>query len=123
MGSAHPAFFCGEGDEAADNVLKHRVGIHLGDVFMRANDVMGDGVNIAARLQAQAPAGGICISQVVYDVVKSKMTLNVVRLEERKLKNIKENIPMYHVRLEERTAAATAVAPRPYTPSKRVAAP
>lgn len=110
-------------EEAADNVLKHRVGVHLGDVFMRANDVMGDGVNIAARLQAQAPAGGICISQVVYDVVKSKMKLNVVRLEERKLKNIKENIQMYHVRLEEGPAPAPAAPPRPYTPFKPAEAP
>lgn len=111
-------------EDAAEDVLRHRVGIHLGDVFMRANDVMGDGVNIAARLQSQAPVGGICISQVVHDVVKSKMTLHVVRLEERRLKNIKENIPMYHVLLDAPRAAAVPLAPpRALAASKREEAP
>jgi class 3 adenylate cyclase len=81
-------------------ILRHRIGVHLGDVFVRADDVMGDGVNIAARVQAEAPAGGICISQVVYDVVKAKLKLDVVRLEPRKLKNIFETIQMYHLLLE-----------------------
>jgi class 3 adenylate cyclase len=85
------------------DILRHRVGVHLGDVFVRANDVMGDGVNIAARVQAEAPPGGICISQVVYDVVKAKLKLDVVRLEPRRLKNISETIQMYHLLLEQPT--------------------
>ncbi len=80
--------------------LRHRVGVHVGDVFVRANDVMGDGVNFAARVQAEAPNGGICISQVAYDLVKSRMELHVVRLEPRKLKNISGVVQMYHVLLE-----------------------
>lgn len=93
------------------DALRHRVGLHLGDVFRRANDVMGDGVNIAARLQSEAPVGGICISQVVYDVVKTKIELHVIRLEARKLKNIKESIQMYHVMLQ--APAPVAAAPTP----------
>jgi class 3 adenylate cyclase len=86
--------------DPADESLTHRVGIHLGDVFVNNDDVMGDGVNIAARLQSQAEPGGICISQTVYDVVKNKLELDVVKLEPRELKNISESITMYRVVLE-----------------------
>jgi class 3 adenylate cyclase len=93
-------------DPAAES-LTHRVGIHLGDVFVNKEDVMGDGVNIAARLQAQAEPGGICISQTVYDVVKNKLELDVVKLEPRELKNISEPVPMYRVLLEPPKARPT----------------
>jgi hypothetical protein len=102
-------------DQAAEltteEVLRHRVGVHLGDVVVAAGDVMGDGVNIAARVQAAAPPGGICISQDVYSVVKNKMKLDVVRLEPRQLKNINEPVQMYSVLLEpplQRVARKTA---------------
>ena len=49
---------------------------------MNDQDVMGDGVNIAARLQAEAEPGGICISQTVYDVVRNKLALHVTRIEQ-----------------------------------------
>jgi class 3 adenylate cyclase len=81
-------------------VLVHRVGIHLGDVFVNDQDVMGDGVNIAARLQAEAQPGGICISQTVYDVVKNKLALHVTRLGPRDLKNISQHITIYRLLLE-----------------------
>lgn len=80
--------------------LVHRLGIHLGDVFVNEQDVMGDGVNIAARLQAEAEPGGICISQTVYDVVKNKLALHVIRLGPRELKNISQHIPIYKLLLE-----------------------
>lgn len=80
--------------------LVHRLGIHLGDVFVNDQDVMGDGVNIAARLQAEAEPGGICISQTVYDVVKNKLALSVTRLGPRELKNISQHIPIYKLLLE-----------------------
>lgn len=78
-------------------VLEHRIGIHLGDVFIRDDDVMGDGVNIAARLQKEAGPGGICISQTVYEVVKNKLSLQVVSLGPRDLKNIRESVPAYQI--------------------------
>lgn len=80
--------------------LVHRLGIHLGDVFVNDQDVMGDGVNIAARLQAEAEPGGICISQTVYDVVKNKLVLHVTRMGPRELKNISQRIPIYKLLLE-----------------------
>lgn len=84
----------------ASQSLVHRLGIHLGDVFVNEQDVMGDGVNIAARLQAEAEPGGICISQTVYDVVKNKLALHVTRLGPRELKNISQHIPIYKLLLE-----------------------
>lgn len=88
--------------------LVHRLGIHLGDVFVNDQDVMGDGVNIAARLQAEAEPGGICISQTVYDVVKNKLALHVTRLGPRELKNITQHVPIYKLLLEASTLEAKA---------------
>jgi class 3 adenylate cyclase len=85
--------------DAKENLV-HRIGIHLGDVFVNDKDVMGDGVNIAARLQAEAEPGGICISQTVYDVVRNKLALQVTRLGPRELKNISQAIPIYKLLLE-----------------------
>lgn len=68
--------------------LQHRIGIHLGDVFRNNNDVMGDGVNIAARLQTEAVPGGICLSKTVYEVVHNRLPFYVNELGERRLKNI-----------------------------------
>lgn len=77
------------------------MGIHLGEVYLRNNDVMGDGVNLAARVQGEAPNGGICLSQAAYETVKDKLPdLHVIKLEPRKLKNISGIVQMYHVRLE-----------------------
>jgi class 3 adenylate cyclase len=104
---------------AAGEVFRHRIGIHVGDVFRKEDDVMGDGVNIAARVEAEAPPGGICISQTVYEVVKNKMELHVIRLEPRKLKNIREHIQLYHVLLEEPRQPAYAPAePMPVARAK-----
>jgi len=90
----------------ADQVLAHRVGIHLGDVVVNDQDVMGDGVNIASRLQAEAEPGGICISQTVYDVVKNKLALKATRLGPRELKNITDAIPVYRLLLEAQAMGA-----------------
>ena len=97
----------------ANESLTHRVGIHLGDVFVNDQDVMGDGVNIAARLQAEAEPGGICISQTVYDVVRNKLALHVTRLGPRELKNISQAIPIYRLLLEAQTMNGVVVEPEP----------
>jgi class 3 adenylate cyclase len=97
----------------AAEVLTHRLGIHLGDVFVGEQDVMGDGVNIAARLQAEAEPGGICISQTVYDVVRNKLELHVTRLGPRELKNISQSIPIYRLILEAQTVEEGAAMPSP----------
>ncbi len=82
---------------APEQRLEHRIGVHLGDVFFKDDDVMGNGVNIAARLQTEAHPGGICISQIVYDVVKSRVELNATYAGPLQLKNIQEPQPAYHI--------------------------
>lgn len=77
--------------------LLHRIGIHLGDVFFSQSDVMGNGVNIAARLQTEAHPSGLCISRIVYEVVKSRLDLDVTYAGPLRLKNIQELVPAYHV--------------------------
>lgn len=81
----------------AQDVLKHRIGIHLGDVFVSDDDVMGEGVNIASRLQQQAKPGGICFSQTVYDVVKNKIAVRAAFLGPTELKHIREKVPVYQI--------------------------
>ncbi|MGC1307869.1 MAG: adenylate/guanylate cyclase domain-containing protein [Phormidesmis sp.] len=75
----------------------HRVGVHLGDIFFNQQDMMGTGVNIAARLESEAHPGGICMSKVVYDVVKSRLDLDADYIGELLLKNIEEAVAAYHV--------------------------
>lgn len=99
----------------------HRVGVHLGDIFFNQQDMMGTGVNIAARLESEAKPGGICMSQVVFDVVKSRLELDASYIGELSLKNIGEAVPAYHVwplgmRPEEADDTTEAVAPLRVTP-------
>ncbi|UBF27793.1 adenylate/guanylate cyclase domain-containing protein [Kovacikia minuta CCNUW1] len=84
---------------APHDALKHRIGIHLADIFINETDVMGNGVNIAARLQTLADPGGICISQTVYDVVKAGLNVGTRYLGPRELKNIREIVPVYKILL------------------------
>lgn len=77
--------------------LQHRIGIHLGDVLFSHGDVLGNGVNIAARLQTKSIPGGICISQTVYDVVKARLHFEATFLGPLKLKNIKEPVPAFQI--------------------------
>lgn len=77
--------------------LQHRIGVHLGDVLFSDGDVLGNGVNIAARLQTQSLPGGICISQTVYDVVKTQLRLRATFLGPLALKNIKEPVPAFQI--------------------------
>ncbi len=79
--------------------LMHRIGIHLADMYITETDVMGNGVNIAARLQTEADPGGICISQTVYDVAKHGLQLDTKYLGPRELKNIREVVPAYKILL------------------------
>ncbi len=77
-----------------------RIGINLGDVMVEGDDLYGEGVNIAARLQGLAEPGGICISGTAYDQVHNKLTLGYDFLGEQTVKNIAEEIPVYRVLLD-----------------------
>ncbi len=81
-----------------------RIGINLGDVIVEGDDLYGDGVNLAARLEGMAEPGGICISAKVYDEVKNKLALGYEDLGEREVKNVAEPIHVYLI-VPERSAA------------------
>ncbi|WP_052050552.1 protein kinase domain-containing protein [Leptolyngbya sp. KIOST-1] len=95
----------------AEPALLHRIGIHLGDVFFSQSDVMGNGVNIAARLQTEAHPSGLCISKIVYDVVKARLNLDVTFAGPLQLKNIQDLVPAYHVHALPRAGAAESPSP------------
>ncbi|HVZ62970.1 MAG TPA: adenylate/guanylate cyclase domain-containing protein [Lacunisphaera sp.] len=76
--------------------LRHRFGIHIADVALLPDGgIAGDGVNIASRLESKAPAGGICISEIVYFIVKGKLPLPPSSMEKLALKNIVEPVAVY----------------------------
>ena len=77
--------------------LKLRIGIHLGDVVFSDNTVLGDGVNVASRIHALAPPGGICVSASIYDEVRNKPGTRFKDLGEQKLKNVSRAIRVYQV--------------------------
>lgn len=88
-----------ETENPSSDSLSHRIGIHMGDVFFNNSDVMGNSVNIAARLQTKAQPGGICLSQIVYDLVKVRLTLNADFAGPLKLKNIQDPVSVYHINM------------------------
>jgi adenylate cyclase len=85
--------------------IEFRIGINLGDVIEEGDDLHGDGVNIAARVEALAEGGGICITRTVYDQVKNKLSLGYKSLGEHSVKNIAEPVRVYRVLIEPETAS------------------
>jgi adenylate cyclase len=88
--------------------MEFRIGINLGDVVVDGERIYGDGVNIAARLESLAEAGGICISGTVYEQIATKLALGYEDLGEQAVKNIARPVRVYRVRLEPRPAAPKA---------------
>jgi len=77
--------------------MSYRIGIGIGDVVEREGDLLGDGVNVAARLESLAEAGGICISRAVHEQVTNKLSARFVDIGARKVKNIPEPVHAYLV--------------------------
>ena len=87
-----------EPEVLGDRRLRFRIGINLGDVITEEHDIFGDGVNVAARLEALAEPGGICVSRVVRDQVRDRLDYTFVDLGEQSVKNIARPVRVYRVR-------------------------
>ena len=97
-----------------------RIGIHLGDVVEESDgDLMGDGVNIAARLEGIAEPGAICLSEQAYWQVKGRLDLAVTDLGATRLKNIAEPVRVYSLQVGVPVVAKTAIEPKPLEAKKR----
>jgi len=83
-----------------DKRLRFRIGINIGDVVQDGDRIYGEGVNIAARIESLAYAGGICISRNTYDHIKNKLKIETEYLGEHEVKNIKEPVRVYKVLMD-----------------------
>ena len=102
--------------------IRFRIGINLGDVIVEEKDIFGDGVNIAARLEALAEPGGICVSGVVRDQIGDKLPYPFEDMGEQNVKNIARPVRVYRLRLEAITELPSGrVPPAPEAPRAAVA--
>lgn len=98
--------------------IRFRIGVNLGDVIVDENDIYGDGVNIAARLEAMAEPGGVCISGTAFDHAVHKVDVGFAGLGEQRLKNIADPVRAYRLLLD--PAASGKVTAAPHRPGSRV---
>src|SRR5690348_4209546 len=103
-------------DLPPDRRIEFRMGINLGDIIKDGRDIHGDGVNVAARLEALAEPGGICVSRVVRDQVRDKLAFSFEDMGEQQVKNIVRPVRVHRIVLGEGPNASeptTAVPPKP----------
>ena len=109
-----------------DHRILFRIGVNLGDVIVEGDDIYGDGVNLAARLEAQAEPGGICLSAGAFEQVRAKLDLQAEDMGELRLKNIALPVRAYRVWMRDASAGPVPVAGAPrrirrWTGRRRVA--
>ena len=107
---------------APDRRMEFRIGINVGDVVVEGDDLLGDGVNIAARLEGISDPGGICISESAYHQVRDRLDIGIVDSGEQVLKNIARPMRVYRLQLECARPRPTAALPLPDKPSIAVLA-
>jgi adenylate cyclase len=96
-------------DMPASRALLYRIGINLGDVIVEGDDILGDGVNVAARLESIAPPGGICISAAVRDQVGDRLAVRYEDLGDQHVKNINRPIRIFKIVLTGQPSGATNI--------------
>jgi adenylate cyclase len=100
-------------DRPAGEQMRFRIGIHVGDIMVQGDNLFGDAVNIAARLEALAEPGGVCVSGAVRDYIGTKLPLSFADLGERKVKNIAEPVKAYQIGGETSPTAIPVANPLP----------
>jgi TolB-like protein/class 3 adenylate cyclase/Tfp pilus assembly protein PilF len=104
-------------DVAPEQRMEFRVGINVGDVVVEGEDLLGDGVNVAARLEGLSEPGGICISESAYQQVRDKLDVAFEDAGEQQLKNIARPVRTYRLRLDRPPRQAKPALPLPDKPS------
>lgn len=104
---------------APDERMQFRIGINLGDVIVQGTDLLGDGVNVAARIQTAAEPGGVCVSGSVYDQIRNKLSLGFHAMGERTFKNISQPVRVFSIGEDAGEAAHAPATPasQPSTPA------
>lgn len=95
-----------EGDKPEDRRIQYRVGVNLGDIVIDGEDILGEGVNIASRLEGLSEPGGICISRAAHDQIQGKLPLTVDDLGEHQVKNIARPVHVFQIRLDDPSSVA-----------------
>jgi len=108
-------------ETAEDRRITFRVGVNLGDVIVEQDDIYGDGVNVAARLEALAEPGGICISRMVRDQIRDKLSYPFEDRGEQSVKNIARSVRVYALRPETISELPEANVPAAAPPRRRTA--
>ena len=117
-------FFSYNNLQNKEKQIQLRIGIHLCDIMQDGDDIIGDGVNIASRIEPKAKSGGICISGQIYDQVFNKVDFSFEELKDVNLKNIQQNIRLYHILLPwEKSASQPTSEPKTKSSSKKSSMP
>src|SRR5712671_2667821 len=107
-------------DRPVGEQMRFRIGIHVDDIIVQGDNLFGDGVNIAARLEALAEPGAICVSGTVRDQIGTKLPLSFTDLGEQQVKNIAQPIKAYRIKGETSPTATPVIGsslPLPHKPS------
>jgi class 3 adenylate cyclase len=88
-----------------DKEYQLRIGIHMGEVVSSGHDIIGDGVNIAARIQALAEPGASVVSDIIYQNIKNKLEFKASLLGEKKLKNVESDIKLYQLNTKDNSGS------------------
>ena len=108
-----------EPSEAEEKRIRYRIGMNLGDIIIDGDDIYGDGVNVAARLQALAPVGGIAVSAIVRDQVQGKVTCSFADMGEHKVKNLERPVHVFTISTQpDVTSRPGQKSQRPYSATK-----
>jgi adenylate cyclase len=111
------AIATGDAGGIADEPMQFRIGVHVGDVMVDGENLLGDGVNIAARLENLAEPGAICVSAVVRDQVGNKLPVRFDDLGDQQVKNVAQPIRVYRVQVETPAVKPVAALSLPDKPS------
>ncbi len=102
-----------EADLPDERRVRLRIGINLGDVMVEGSDIYGDGVNVAARLEALAEPGGLCLSGTAFDTIDGKLDLAFEDLGAQQVKNIARPVRVYRLRISDADQGPSTPAERP----------